>query len=132
MDMTKSRCIGKSYAFYLPIAYVLLALLIIGYIVIAAIYWTMWSLFWSAPLWWVNILPPLGIGFWIFMFAVILKNGEDKKTKARTIALYMACEDINRTYLSKSDVKTSVGPYSAWLEIGFNPNMSKIKQIERI
>lgn len=130
LDETNSRSIGKGYAFYMKIAYALLALLIIVNIVVAIIYWDIWSAFFKSSgnaLWWVPILPVLAVAFWIFLFACLLKGADDKKTKMRNMAIHEECKKINREYLSKSDVKVSSGDYSAWLEIDYDPKKGELK-----
>jgi hypothetical protein len=77
--------------------------------------------------WWVYTLPPLAVGFWTFMFAGLLKMGDDKKTKARGTAIAEVCKKINREYLGKSDVSVGCGSYAAWLEINYDPSKSKLK-----
>jgi hypothetical protein len=62
---------------------VLLALLVIGYTIIAIVYSTTWSAGWKGDFWWVLCLPALGVASWIVMFALILKGGDDEKTKKR-------------------------------------------------
>lgn len=127
MDETNSRSIGKGYGFYLPIAFGLLGLLIVGYATIAIVYWSLWTHFFKFSQWWVAVLPVLAVGFWIFIFACILKGADDKRTKQRGTAIAEACKRINKQYLSKSDVGVHCGDYSAWLEINYDPKKGELK-----
>lgn len=127
MDNTNSRSIGKGYGFYMPIAFGLLGLLIVGYVAVALLYFTLFKLFFETSSWWVAVLPVLAVGFWIFIFACILKGADDKRTKMRGSALAEVCKKINQQYLSKSDVGVSVGDYSGWLEISYDPKKSRFK-----
>jgi hypothetical protein len=101
-----------------------LAILIIGYVVIALVYWTIWKGGWQTQFWWILTLPALGVAFWTVMFAMILKGGDDAKTKSRSNLISQECDNINRTYLTKSDVSVRNGSYGAWLEINYDPTKS--------
>jgi hypothetical protein len=127
MNETNSRSIGMGYGFYMPIAFGLLGLLIVVYALIAILYWDLWSASFNSSLWWVVVLPPLAVGLWTFMFAGLLKMGDDKKTKARGTAIAEVCSRINKQYLNKSDVSVRAGDYAGWLEINYDPSKSKLK-----
>lgn len=126
MEETNSRSIGKGYGFYMPIAFGLLGLLILGYILVVLFYWDGWKAILDSSVWWVDVLPPLAAGFWIFIFACILKGADDKRTKMRSTAIHQVCKRINREYLAKSDVSVACGEYSAWIEINYDPRKSKL------
>ena len=125
MEETNSKSIGKGYGFYMPIAYALLALLLVVYILVAILYWNYFKLFFEGAQWWLVTLPVIAAIFWIFLFACMLKGADDKRTKMRQNAIYHTCEQVNKEYLKKSDVKTAVGKYGAWLEISYDPKKSK-------
>jgi uncharacterized BrkB/YihY/UPF0761 family membrane protein len=91
LDQTNSRSIGKGYAFYINVAFALLGLLVIGTALVAIFYWDLWTAFFKTQSWWIPTLPVLAVGFWIFLFACILKGADDKKTKMRTMAVYEEC-----------------------------------------
>ena len=95
MNETNSRSIGKGYGFYFPIAMGLLGFGIVVYIVVSLFNWTKWKLT-LENVWWVVVLPPFAFGFYIFLFAMLLKNGDDKKTKARHEAVHQTCKRINK------------------------------------
>jgi hypothetical protein len=80
----------------------------------------------SSRMWWVVTLPVIALGFYLSTFALILKNKDDIKTKKRGIAVSEACRKINENYLGNSDVKIKCGDYSAWLEVSYDVNKSKL------
>jgi len=99
MDDTNSRSIGKGYGFYMPIAYVFTALIIISYTVLAILYNDLWWPTLKTQFWWVFTLPALAALFWIYIFACMLKGEDDKRTKRRTMAVHEVCQRVNNQYL---------------------------------
>ena len=65
----------------MPIAFGLLALLLIAYIVLLVVYWDLWNAMFTADGWWIPTLPPLAAIFYLFIFACCLKGADDKRTK---------------------------------------------------
>lgn len=115
----------------MPIAFGLIALLIIGTTTVAILYWNIFfETMIKTKFWWVATLPVFAVGFWIILFGCLLKGDADKKTKNRNIAVHEVCKGINRQYLSKSDVKVAAGDYSAWLEINYDPKKGELKLIQ--